>query len=315
MGFEALLGNQRLKDNLTAALQQGKNAHFYLISGPAGSGKRTLASHLAAAVMCQEENRPCCRCHSCRKVLSNVHPDVITVTDPEHKAVPVRLIRQMRDDVFIRPNEGSHKVYIFPQEMGIEGQNALLKVLEEPPKYGLFLLLTANAEKILPTVRSRCVELSMQPLEQNLLRKVLRQEFPQADSASLDAACARSGGFLGQARALLTEGNDEAPQTADFVQALCAKDALLLLRALVPLEKSKRDQLLTLLQQWTEILEGALAIRSGGTAISPHSARLAASRSGQDLNHMIRELQKCMEYAMSNVSTAAISGYLQWALR
>ena len=315
MGFEALLGNQRLKDNLTAALQQGKQAHFYLISGPAGSGKRTLASHLAAAVMCQEEDRPCCRCSSCRKVLSRVHPDVITVTDPEHKTVPVRLIRQMRDDVFIRPNEGSHKIYIFPQEMGIEGQNALLKVLEEPPSYGLFLLLAENPEKILPTVRSRCVELSMQPLDQNLLRKVLRQEFPQADGASLDAALTRSGGFLGQARALLAAGNAEAPQTASFVNALCTKDALLLTQTLVPLEKFKRDQLLPLLQQWTEILEGALAIRSGGTAISPHSARLAANRSGQDLNGMILELQKCMEYAQSNVSTAAISGYLQWALR
>jgi hypothetical protein len=148
-----------------------------------------------------------------------------------------------------------------------------------------------------------------------LLRKTLRQDFPQADHASVEAAIIRSGGFLGQARALLTEGSAEAPQTGDFVTALCTRDALLLTRTLVPLEKSKRDQLLTLLQQWTEILEGALAIRSGGTAISPHSARLAASRSGQDLNHMIRELQKCMEYAMSNVSTAAISGYLQWALR
>jgi DNA polymerase-3 subunit delta' len=315
MGFEALLGNQRLKDNLIAALQQGKNAHFYVISGPAGSGKRTLASLLAAAVMCQQTDRPCGRCQNCRKILSGVHPDVISVIDPEHKAVPVRLIRQMRDDVFIRPNEGSHKIYIFPQEMGIEGQNALLKVLEEPPKYGVFLLLTDNAEKILPTVRSRCVELSMQPLDSNLLRKTLRQDFPQADHASVEAAIIRSGGFLGQARALLTEGSAEAPQTGDFVTALCTRDALLLTHTLVPLEKSKRDPLLALLRQWTEILEGALAIRSGGTALSPHSARLAASCNGQELNDKIQKLLKCLEYGQSNVSPAAICGYLQWALR
>ena len=116
MGFESLLGNARLKDNLTAALQQGKTAHFYLISGPQGSGKHTLASLLAAAMMCQQPQRPCCRCAACRKVLDRVHPDVITVEDPEHKAVPVRIIRQMRDDVFIRPNEGNHKVYIFPRK-------------------------------------------------------------------------------------------------------------------------------------------------------------------------------------------------------
>lgn len=315
MGFDALLGNSRLKDNLTAALQQGKNAHFYVISGPTGSGKRTLATLLAAAVMCQNEARPCSRCQSCRKILSGVHPDVISVTDPDHKAVPVRLIRQMRDDVFIRPNEGSHKIYIFPQEMGIEGQNALLKVLEEPPKYGVFLLLTDNAEKILPTVRSRCVEVTMQPLDPNLLRKTLRQEFPQADEASLEAAIIRSGGFLGQARSLLAEGAAEAPQTGDFITALCTRDALLLTRTLAPLERSKRDALLGLLQQWTEILEGALAIRSGGTAMSPHSARLAASCNGPELNDKIQKLLKCLEYGQSNVSPAAICGYLQWALR
>lgn len=315
MGFETLLGNLRLKNNLTASLRQGKNAHFYLISGPAGSGKRTLASLLAAAMMCQGQDKPCCRCESCRKVLSNVHPDVITVSDPEHKTVPVRIIRQMRDDVFIRPNEGSHKVYIFPQEMGIEGQNALLKVLEEPPKYGVFLLLAENAEKILPTVRSRCVELAMQPLDQTLIKQVLQQEFPQADSSSIDAAAVRSGGFLGQARNLLDSDAAEAPQTGDFVNALCARDALLLTRALVPLEKWKRDQLLPLLQQWAEILEGALAIRAGGAAVNPHCARLAASRSGQELNDGLQKIQKCMEYAQSNVSPAAISGYLQWALR
>ncbi len=315
MAFEHLLGNDRVKHNLTKSLQSGRFSHFYLVSGPAGSGKHTLAQLISAAAMCEDGTKPCGRCPACRKVLSGVHPDVITVTDPEHKAVPVRLIRQMRDDVFIRPNEGSHKIYIFPQEMGIEGQNALLKVLEEPPEYGLFLLLTENADKILPTVRSRCVELSLQPLEQSLLKKVLRQEFPQADSGSIDAAMARSGGFLGQARALLSEDGADAPQTADLVTALCSKDALLLTRTLVPMEKWKRDQLLPLLLQWTEILEGALAIRSGGAALSPHAARLAAVCDGPWLNEKVKILQKCMEYAQGNVSVGAICGYLQWMLR
>ena len=315
MGFETLLGNARLKNNLTASLQQGKNAHFYLISGPAGSGKHTLSRLLSAAVMCQGEERPCCRCADCRKILSGVHPDVITVEDPEHKAVPVRIIRQMRDDVFIRPNEGSHKIYIFPQEMGIEGQNALLKVLEEPPSYGVFLLLTDNADKILPTVRSRCVELPLQPLDQALLRSTLRQEFSKADNESIQAAIARSGGFLGQARSLLENEGAQQPQIGELVNALCNKDVLALTYALVPMERWKRDQLLELLQQFAEILEGALAVRSGGVALSSHCSRLAACRSGSELNDMVAKVQKCMEYAQGNVSPAAISGYLQWMLR
>ena len=315
MGFDALLGNHRLKQTLTAALQQGKTAHFYLLSGPAGSGKQTLARHLAAAVLCHGPDKPCLQCESCRKVMAGVHPDVITVRDPEHKTVPVRIIRQIREDVFIRPNEGDRKVYIFPQEMGIEGQNALLKILEEPPSYGFFLLLTENSDKILPTVRSRCVELSLQPLERPLLETALAREYPQAHRATVQAAIARSGGFLGQARTLLEADAADGPQTEDFVRALCDGDALLLTRTLVPLEKWKRDALIPLLRQWTEILEGALVIRSGGEALPPLSAPLAAAKNGSQLLQAIGHLQKCTEYAQGNVSCAAICGYLQWMLR
>lgn len=315
MGFESLLGNQRLKDNLTVSLRQGKIAHFYLISGPKGSGKGKLATLLSAAVMCQGTEKPCGVCSHCRKVLSSVHPDVISVTDPEHKTVPVRIIRQMRSDVFVRPNEGSRKVYIFPQEMGVEGQNALLKVLEEPPHYGVFLLLTENPDKILPTVRSRCVELQLQPLEEGLLRHTLEQEFPQADSQTIAAAARRSGGFLGQARVLLTQDGGQHPQTQDFVRAFGQKDVMLLTGTLVPMEKWKRDQLLEVLQQWTEILEGAMVARAGEASPSKLSAELSAKRSARELNEAVGKLKKGMEYARGNVSPAAVCGYLQWALR
>ena len=97
------------------------------------------------------------------------HPDFITVDDPEKKTVTVDLIRQARADVYIQPNESEYKIYMFPraQDMGLPGQNALLKILEEPPKYGVFLLLTDNPDKLLPTVRSRCTELNMQALPED----------------------------------------------------------------------------------------------------------------------------------------------------
>ena len=171
MAFETLLGNRQLKQNLAGSLARGHISHFYLISGPRGSGKRTLARLLAAAILCREGSKPCLRCGICRRVTEGNHPDVITVEDPEHKAVAVKIVREYREDAFIRPNESDHKIYIFPQELGIEGQNALLKILEEPPKYGVFILLTDNPERLLPTVRSRCTELKLLPLESGLLRR------------------------------------------------------------------------------------------------------------------------------------------------
>ena len=315
MGFDSLLGNRQLKDNLTAGLRQGKHAHFYLISGPKGSGKGKLAKLLSAAVMCGEGDKPCLRCAHCRKILDGVHPDVIPVVDGEHKTVPVRLIRQMRDDVFVRPNEGNRKVYIFPQEMGVEGQNALLKVLEEPPSYGVFLLLAENPDKILPTVRSRCVELALKPLDQQMLHRTLAREFPQVDKDTLDAAVRRSGGFLGQARQLLSGDSEEKPQTLDFVRAVGEKDPYLLMTTLVPMEKWKRDVLIEMLQQWLEIVEGAMAARVGMPSANKLSGQLAVKRSTRDLNLMAAQLKKTMEYARGNVSPAAICGYLVWALR
>ena len=130
MGFEALLGNQRLKDNLHNSVGRGHGSHFYLISGPAGSGKKTLARLLAAALLCKGEGKPCLQCSACRKVLGDTHPDFITVNDPEHKNIPVKMIRQVREEMFILPNEADRKIYMIAQDLGIEGQNALLKILE-----------------------------------------------------------------------------------------------------------------------------------------------------------------------------------------
>ena len=152
MAFDTLLGNDRLKQNLAESLAKNHISHFYLISGPRGSGRKTLATLLAQAILCQGRSKPCGVCEPCRKIQNQNHPDFITVEDPEHKNVAVKIVRAFREDVFIRPNESDYKIYLFPQDLGVEGQNALLKILEEPPKYGIFLLLTDNPEKILPTV-------------------------------------------------------------------------------------------------------------------------------------------------------------------
>ena len=110
MGFESLLGNDQLKKNLAESLAKQHISHFYLISGPTGSGKHTLAKLLSAAILCQGSGQPCLSCGPCRKVMEGNHPDLISVTDPEHKNVAVKIVRQMRDDMFIRANEIDYKI-------------------------------------------------------------------------------------------------------------------------------------------------------------------------------------------------------------
>lgn len=315
MGFESLLGNERLRETLSASLSKGHISHFYLISGPRGSGKHTLAKLLAGAILCQGQGKPCGVCGPCRKLESNNHPDFITVEDPEHKSVAVKIVRQFREDVFIRPNESEYKIYLFPQELGLEGQNALLKILEEPPRYGVFILLTDNPEKLLPTVRSRCTELKMQALPDKLLHRQLRMDFPQASEDDLASAMARSGGYLGQARDILREGDTVPPQTESFVRCFAGKDSLGLTMTLVPMEKWKRDALGEILQSWLGLTEEALACRIGGARAGSLARTLAESRGSGELLEAARNLRKALDYCQSNVSPGAICGWLQWVLR
>lgn len=318
MNFGTLLGNDTLKQRLAAVLSGGKLHHSYLLCGPVGSGKHTLAQLLCAAMECTAPQKPCLRCPQCHKVLHGTHPDIITVDDPEKKQLPVKLIRETCADLYIRPNEGAKKIYLIPraQDLNPQGQNALLKCMEEPPEYGVFLLLTDNAERLLPTVRSRCVELRLQPLPESVLLPALRERFPQAQETALRSAALRGGGYLGQAETLLRE-NAEAllPQSVEFLQAYCAKDAVALLRVLAPMEKLKRDSLRAVLVEWYELLASALTVRAGQTPLRPECSRLAAARSAAALLRGVDALRTALVQVDANVGPGHICGELSILLQ
>ncbi len=313
MGFEGLLGNTRIKENLRHSVDSGRLSHFYLISGPRGSGKRTLARLLAAAAVCRGEKKPCLSCTACRKAMTDNHPDIISVVDPDRKTVPVKVVREYREDVYIKPNEADKKVYIFPQELGTEGQNALLKILEEPPAYGLFLLLAENPQQILTTVRSRCTLLQMESLPRELLLSQLEKQFPGTDREQLRAAAERSGGYLGQAADLLREGEVVSSRTKAFAKAFLERDQVAMTRLMVTMEKTKRDQALAEVEQWLCLLRNALSCRNGLPAFTQQIKQLSRLDPAKLLS-AIRELEKVITYLKANVSVAAVCSYLQWQL-
>lgn len=312
MDFGTLLGNEALKQRLSAALSKGQLSHCYLISGPEGSGKHTLARLLAAAMQCTQENKPCCRCPQCRKALGGTHPDVITVDEPEKKGISVKLVRDTCADVYIRPNEGAKKIYIFPraQDLNPQGQNALLKCIEEPPAYGVFLLLADNASRLLPTIRSRCVELRLSPLPDKLLLSALQERLPDAEIQTLRAAALRSGGYLGQALLLAQENAALLPQSKDFAAAYAARSGGALLRVLVPMEKLKREQLRPILLQWYALLASALTAQNGQPPLRSESSQIALSRSAADLLTALDALKQALELLDANVGVAHICGAL-----
>ena len=193
MELSPLAGNRALKTQLSQQEEGRGLSHAYILSGPAGSGKHTLARLLCGAMLCTAsvERRPCGHCGPCKKVFSGIHPDVAVISGPaQGKPITVDQVRQLRADAYIRPNEGERKVYLLEgaDRMNASAQNAMLKLLEEGPAYAAFLLLAENGGGVLQTVRSRCEELSLTPVPPGEAEEWLRARFPDRSEADLRRA-------------------------------------------------------------------------------------------------------------------------------
>lgn len=141
-------------------------SHAYIVASASEEARRETAQRLAAAMLCESEGeRPCGECRHCRKVFAGIHPDVISVapgTDDKgrkRREILVDQVRFISADAQVMPNEARVKVYVVhdADRMNAAAQNALLKLLEEPPASAAFVLCAANPALLLPTVRSRCV--------------------------------------------------------------------------------------------------------------------------------------------------------------
>lgn len=156
-------GEPRLSRRIREAANRDALGRASVLSGQGDLA--AAARFTAAALLCRGTDRPCGVCQDCRKILRNVHPDVLTVTDPDHKNISVDVLRNVTADASVLPNEGRRKVYIFPDCSLLDGkaQNVLLKVVEDGPAHAAFLFCAANSAVLLPTIRSRTAEWKLSP--------------------------------------------------------------------------------------------------------------------------------------------------------
>lgn len=263
---------QRLRE----AAARGTLSHALIFSGP---GERTAAARYAAAAMeCTAGGeRPCLACPDCRKVIRDIHPDVVFVRDEEHAEISVDVVRRARADAFIRPNEGARKIYIFEDcsLLTEKDQNVLLKTVEEGPAYAAFFFCTENAAALLQTIRSRCVEVKTAPVQQG-------------------------------------EGAD-LPQAVELARVIAAGSAATRAAFFVSLEreKIKRDALGALFEQ-TRLLFSAALLSLYGEAPAENEREIAAliskSLTKSQILGTIDLLRAYRSHCTYNVGTGAALG-------
>ena len=162
MQFAQFAGNEPIKKRLAAEIDAGHYPHALLIEGPLGSGRRTLARTIARAALCRDTDHAAHPCGVCAACVKATPPD-LTELGGDGAALSVDTIRRLREDAFLLPNESAYRVMILAeaQTMTPQAQNALLKILEEPPAHLLFILTCDTRTSLLETIRSRCVCLTL----------------------------------------------------------------------------------------------------------------------------------------------------------
>ena len=261
-------GNEGLAEEIRAAAGRDALGSAYILSG--GGSRGEAGRYLAAAMECRGERPPCGVCAACRKVRAGIHPDVVVVEDAEHKNISTEVLRAVRSDAYILPNEGKRKVYLFPDcsRLDAKSQNVLLKVLEEGPAHAAFLFCAQTSAQLLPTIRSRCVTLR------------------------------------------LAEGAEEGPAERDRAEWLCSLllggDTLGLAAFFTAVEtgKMKREELQALLTETRDRIVQALA--ETGPGGRPADSRL----SRRQLTGMADVLERQIRQLRFNLGVGHVAGAL-----
>lgn len=208
-GFKDVVGHKNIIQYIGNAVTSGAISHAYILNGERGSGKKLLANLFAMSLQCQnrdEDGDACGKCQSCKQAVSGNQPDIIRVTHEKPTTISVDDIReQVNNDIQIKPYSSPYKIYIIAEAdmMSVQAQNALLKTIEEPPEYAVIILLTENAETLLPTIRSRCVMLKLRNIKDQLVKKYLMEQMEIPDYKA-DVCVAFAQGNMGKAIALAT---------------------------------------------------------------------------------------------------------------
>lgn len=200
--WDKICGHSGIKDFLRQVAARRQPAQAYLFAGPAGVGKKLTARVFAAALLCsQGHGTPCGTCPSCRRLAAGNHPDVIWLAR-QGQNITVAQVRDVIQQARFAPQYGSWRLCVVEaaEDLSIPAANSMLKIIEEPPSYTVFILVSSQPAALLPTVVSRCQRLNFVPLAAPEVATMLQQQGVPVERARVAARL--SGGRPGRAQEL-----------------------------------------------------------------------------------------------------------------
>ncbi len=265
--FNQIIGNHDVKSYFNKALEKNQISHSYIFEGPYGTGKKTFALQLAKYILCEKDQTlaPCDDCQSCHMVNSGTHPDLIIV-EKDTKITKVDNIREnIVREMEIKPYRSKNKIIIInaADTINVQGQNALLKTIEEPPSYGIVILICENLASMLPTIRSRCIVIRFNPLSKEEIGRYLSSK--EIDGVDKEIYAKLSEGSIGKIKEIM---QDEAyfslrNQSISYLERLSKAD-LLQLYDLVKEITDQKEQIESILEFWLYWYRDIAVIKAAG---------------------------------------------------
>ena len=306
--FETLLSNNRMKNELSRAVLEKRPLHAYLFCGAKGSGKMTAAKLFAKELVGINKE----------KVDRDSHPDIF-VLEPEKgkKNIPVEAVREMRSDAFVNPSEGDKKIYIVNgmQNLNEAGQNALLTILEQPPSFAVFILLSESKEKVLPTVISRCSVYEMEYVDPKEGAEFLQSKLPSESFEKLFTAMSAASGNIGLAYAMAQSEEFEKSEIicSKIAIAMSTKDEYTLAKILTNMSKDELYDILPVLALYLKDIIVLKTAREGNIVFKQSILQNRTYFDKININILygsICECEKAIELINGNVSAMLISSVL-----
>lgn len=214
--FEKIHGHQTITNHLEKEIKTKEVSHAYLFSGIDGVGKKKTAREFAKALLCQEpEHHGNDQCAVCTQIDHDNYPDVKIIGPKAGEAsIKINQVREMISELSIKPYSGNWRINIIDgaEKMTPEAQNSLLKSLEEPLSYNIFILMTSHPQSILPTIQSRCQSYHFQPLSLRDMEKIIADN-PEFDKKAKTEAMLAAGGSPGMALYFLNNSEIQKERT------------------------------------------------------------------------------------------------------